>query len=571
MDPVLLNLISELTESQRRDLFLLNKDLQRIYEQHVRGNSLNDTPQLKKSLSAEILKWGGLAAASLVAYNVLAARRSIDKDNDSLKVTFQHYARNQKSFRFLNNERDRVAGFVGDTFLKRKFPGTNKDVEQRFKTLIAGAQRTVDNIIELGVKDGTSAFEMAKQIEAYISPAYADGKRVAPWTLARRSLGKPISYIPKGVPAGSVEYNAMRIAVTETAYSYQQAPYLAHKDKWYYNGTKWVLSRSHPKPDTCDVYATHDEGLGLGIWIKPPKIPHPWCVLPETIVQAPNATHLMRTKYTGPIVDMLTASGRRLRVTPNHIMLTDRGWVRAKFLSQGDQIISNQLGLESVLPLLSPDDNDSPASVEEIFTFAVEHLGMSPSTVPATPKDLKGDVTNGKVDVIAINSELMNELKTAFPKNFTDLGLIHTGSTVGLNSSGDLHSMLIRLGLAADGISSRPSHSHSEISTESIERDSSLIRAVPNYQARLDKTSADRYSGNSELLTKLLETDSLPVQTDNLVAISNVEFSGHVYDLSTESTLYVANDYITSNCLCHTQVQTVSADEMIRMFKMLNW
>ena len=287
MDPVLLQLISELTEAQRQELFLLNAEMQRIYESHMRGDSLNDTTKLKKSLAKEIVKWGGLAAVTLVAYNVLAARRSIDKDNSSLKVVFGHYATNQKSFKFLDNERNRVAGFMGDTFLRRIFPGTNKSTEQRFKTIVDGAQRTVDNIIDLGVRDGTSAWEIAKQLEAYISPAYADGKRIAPWTLARRSLGKPVSYIPKGVPAGSVEYNAMRIAVTETAYTYQQAPYLAHKDKWYYNGTKWVLSNSHPKPDTCDEYATHDEGLGLGIWIKPPKIPHPWCLCHTQVQTVP--------------------------------------------------------------------------------------------------------------------------------------------------------------------------------------------------------------------------------------------------------------------------------------------
>lgn len=267
-----------MTEAQRRELFLLNAELQKIYELYVRGNSLNDTAMLKRSLAASIAKWGSLAAVTFVAYNALAARRAIDRDNEDIKKIFGKYAKNQQSFRFLDNERNRVSNFIGDTILQRKFPGTDRNSEQRFKTIIAGAQRTVDNIIDVGIKDGRSAWEIAKQIEGYISPEYADGKRVAPWTMARRAMGKPISYIPKGVPAGSVEYNALRIAVTETAYTYQQAPYLANKDKWYYNGTKWVLSQSHPREDTCDEYAAHDEGLGKGVWIKPPKIPHPWCL-----------------------------------------------------------------------------------------------------------------------------------------------------------------------------------------------------------------------------------------------------------------------------------------------------
>lgn len=278
MDPILLKTIEELDEYTRQELFKLNRELQRLYEEHQRGESLADTEELRNKLFKRIALWGGLFASGLVAYNVLAAKRAIDRDNDDLKIAFRPFASNQKSYKFLDNERDRVAGFVGDTFLQRRFQGTNKSTEQRIKTIVAGSQRTVDNIIKLGVKDGTSSYEIAKQIEAYISPDYADGKRIAPWTLARRALGKPISYVPTGVPAGSVEYNAMRIAVSELAATYQQAPYLAHKDKWYYNGTKWVLSRSHPRADECDLNATHDEGLGIGVWKKPPKLPHPWCL-----------------------------------------------------------------------------------------------------------------------------------------------------------------------------------------------------------------------------------------------------------------------------------------------------
>lgn len=287
MDPILLKTIDEMQQWQRDELFRLNKDLQAIYEAHRRGNDLNDTEELRKSMAKRIALWGGLTAAGIVTYNVLAAKRAINRDNDDLKIQFRQYATNNKSFRFLDNERDRVAMHIGNTILNRKFPGTNKDVEQRIKTIVEGSQRTVDNIIKAGVKDGASVFEIAKQIEAYIQPSRVDGKRVSPWTFARRVLGKPVSYIPKGVPAGSVEYNAMRIAVSETAYTYQQAPYLANKDKWYYNGTKWVLSHSHPKEDVCDAYATHDEGLGIGIWIKPPKLPHPWCLCNTQVQTVP--------------------------------------------------------------------------------------------------------------------------------------------------------------------------------------------------------------------------------------------------------------------------------------------
>lgn len=275
MDPILLKTILELDEYTRTELFRLNKELERLFKQHMRGEEVADKEGFYKEAFKAIALWGGAFTAGWVAYNVLAAKRSIDTDNERLKIQFRPYATNQKVYKFLDNERDRTAAFVGNTLLGRKFNGKGPTNEQRFKTIVDGAQRTVRNIVEVGIKDGTPSWEIAKQIESYVKPEYKDGKRVAPWTIARRELGRPVSYIPKGMPAGSVEYNAMRIARTEMAKTYQQAPYLAHKDKWYYNGVKWVLSRSHPKEDICDRYATHDEGLGIGIWKKCPEIPHP--------------------------------------------------------------------------------------------------------------------------------------------------------------------------------------------------------------------------------------------------------------------------------------------------------
>lgn len=289
MDPILLKTISELDEYTRQELFKLNKELERLFKQHMRGEEVVDKEGFFRDAFKAIATWGGAFAAGVVLYNVLAARRAIDRDNDDLKLQFRQYAKNQKSYKFLDNERDRVAGFIGDTLLSRRFggAGSNKTTEDRFKTIIDGSQRTVRNIVNAGIKDGTPSWEIAKQIESYIKPEYKDGKRVAPWTIARRELGKPVSYVPKGIPAGSVEYNAMRIARTEMAKTYQMAPYLAHKDKWYYNGTKWVLSRSHPKEDECDRYATHDEGLGIGVWKKCPEIPHPHCLCHTQVLTVP--------------------------------------------------------------------------------------------------------------------------------------------------------------------------------------------------------------------------------------------------------------------------------------------
>lgn len=277
MDPQLLELINSLDAQTRKELLAYNGNIREALERHMRGESINDTPGLFQEISKAALLFGAGMATTIIAYNALAARRSVNKDNERLKRVFTYHGANRTALRFLDQQRDRTEGLINDTVMNRRWPGTQKNLTERLKTVRDGSERVVRNIINQGVKDGKPAWEIAKEIEAYVIPN-DNGLRVAPWTITRRELGKPVSYIPRGVPAGSVEYNAFRLARTETAYTYQQAPYLAHKDKWYYNGTLWVLSRSHPKLDRCDDYAAHDEGIGIGVWRKPPPTPHPHCL-----------------------------------------------------------------------------------------------------------------------------------------------------------------------------------------------------------------------------------------------------------------------------------------------------
>lgn len=277
MDPTLLRLVNDQDAAVDKELDKYYSDIERLLGLHRRGDDLNDTQTLFDKLAKAAFIMGVSLATVYVTYNALAARRSVNKDNERLKRVFLYHGANREATRFLDQQRDRIAKQTADTVLNRRWPGTNKSFDDRIKTIRNGSERVVRNIINLGIKDGKSSWVIAKEIEAYVKPN-ENGLRVAPWTITRRELGKPVSYIPTGVPAGSVEYNAHRIARTELALTYQQAPYIAHKDKWYYNGTLWVLSRSHPKIDRCDDYAAHDEGIGIGYWRKPPATPHPHCL-----------------------------------------------------------------------------------------------------------------------------------------------------------------------------------------------------------------------------------------------------------------------------------------------------
>ncbi|GAB6066003.1 hypothetical protein JCM9492_10950 [Aquifex pyrophilus] len=72
-----------------------------------------------------------------------------------------------------------------------------------------------------------------------------------------------------------------RITATELANTFHKVQIRATEGDRHLVGYRWRLSRAHPKPDICDVYANVDFGLGRGVWPKekvPRRKPHPHCL-----------------------------------------------------------------------------------------------------------------------------------------------------------------------------------------------------------------------------------------------------------------------------------------------------
>lgn len=113
------------------------------------------------------------------------------------------------------------------------------------------ASGRIERVIRAAIIRGQSARELAEQVRGMINPNVR----------------------------GGVSYAAMRLGRTELNNAFHQRQIEQAQREWV-TGVKWNLSNSHPKPDACDLYAAHDEGLGRGVWDKnsvPPK-PHPHCM-----------------------------------------------------------------------------------------------------------------------------------------------------------------------------------------------------------------------------------------------------------------------------------------------------
>ena len=159
----------------------------------------------------------------------------------------------------------------------------NKGLSDRIWTASKTFEHDIDYMVNRGIAEHKSAYELAKDLEQYVKPK---AKRDWDW-------GKVYPHL-----AGKqIDYNAQRLARTAINHSYFLANQKVCVQNPYVEVMHWELSDAHLfrqvipfGPDECDDYAEHDEGFGMGNW-KPEEIPlpHPQClcvqygVVPESL------------------------------------------------------------------------------------------------------------------------------------------------------------------------------------------------------------------------------------------------------------------------------------------------
>lgn len=141
------------------------------------------------------------------------------------------------------------------------------DVEDLRRGFVQRAQNGIEALL------AKAANGIPLSTRVYRSQALSNGwveKRVNAGLL----LGKSAASIAKDVRdlinpnvAGGVSYAAQRLARTEINNAYKTAQEARYAEEPWSVGITWNLSRSHPRRDVCDVYASQDlHGLGAGTY-----------------------------------------------------------------------------------------------------------------------------------------------------------------------------------------------------------------------------------------------------------------------------------------------------------------
>lgn len=324
---------------------------------------------------------------------------------------------------------------------------------------------------------------------------------------------------------------------------------------------------------------------------------HAQCVPAGTRVAAEGVLAVTRRAYTGQLVVLSTASGQEMTITPNHPVLTSKGWVPAGLVREGDDVVRHHLG--HGVAGRGPEEGDGPPLIEEVWRAASVGSTLDLRAVPLSAENFHGDGADGEVDVVAPHRDLprMGDVSFAHPGGEPSLVCRHglrpllTGESLfdqfvlsgglaadcGVGSGDDASALIdrspvvaeeIRRGAAAslnpgvgedagdDVAADAVGLSEHQLGRTGVVRgdDLGVGQVVPAPTTRFDPPglydSEESRLAYAQLGSDLLDRLAGDVSLDRVVQQRWIEGTHEVFNLHTVEGWYSANNCIVSNCHC---------------------
>ena len=321
------------------------------------------------------------------------------------------------------------------------------------------------------------------------------------------------------------------------------------------------------------------------------------CFLPDTKIDG--ASHgAIKRFYSGKIVKLITKSGRELRVTANHPILTSRGWVVAELVKQGDNLIAYDRPVESLnangLPRKIYNDKFVPTA-ENLFKSFISHaFAISKASSFKLDNDLF--TLDSEIHIDVLNDGLSIKINSGSSQNIKQRVFMirNDGACLELtetkSSSSDRHAIQdvmfpenpINITQRGSKLVSNQSFSKIlsfiEMNCSKLQLSIGVPSGIPSSRAltlnsswslfdRLplnrfglasssqdntlfEELSSNGLSDDSGLFGYLINTHASHVATDPVINVIEDSYSGHVYDFQSDSGLLSADGIITHNCRC---------------------
>ena len=275
---------------------------------------------------------------------------------------------------------------------------------------------------------------------------------------------------------------------------------------------------------------------------------HAGCFIADTEVSGPRPVSGFERPYTGKGIEIRTDAGQQLTGTPNHPILTPRGWIPLGELQEGDDLVVAS-GDQRTLPVYDKYQQ-VPARIQDVARTLPMAERVIAGPMPTSAEDFHGDGVDGEVAVVAVDSGLLTDLQAAGAQLASD-DVLKFACPPGTFPAKGVPSELVGANgaSAGSGVSvSQPGTSLIQggaLVTEQLSCGESAPGDAEGVQAVQDGLAVDPVPSSESL-----RCFAGQVTTAKVIRIDRVALTGHVYNLSTLTGWYVANGIIASNCLC---------------------
>ncbi len=355
---------------------------------------------------------------------------------------------------------------------------------------------------------------------------------------------------------------------------------------------------------TCLQCAPIDgEIYDVGMGPHPPI--HISCFTGDTMISTcSSVSNLYKRRYKGAAVNITTKAGRTLCVTPNHPILTLRGWVAAGDIDRSDKLIP-----VDALKINVNEHYEDSVDAEFADLFGAVNVSLNPALIanrPTTAEDFHGDgIADSEVDIVSTDGlrwrnvvEMLGQcgkheglgFRSAVNPAFVPFRCL---TPLFLTANAASHSLMGALGKVRDLLRSGASHA-GELLFRAAAQGFAALNENPGYSP-LGALDAEMYrypgganarpvSGDDSVLFRFGEVDELdgldgdssrfqdpsndaiadshefanPLDShlfdcskaDDVVDLFVSEIDTHVYNLENKDNWYVANGIIAHNCRC---------------------
>lgn len=275
------------------------------------------------------------------------------------------------------------------------------------------------------------------------------------------------------------------------------------------------------------------------------------CVVGSTKVEWPGQVGdlVTRREYSGVFIELITARGHHLTVTPNHPILTPEGYLPAQSLREGQQVICTDRPP-------SPEVENGPSSIEEIYRSARD-LGTT-ARVRTGRMDFHGDGSDSEVEIVRPHRHLRVESNPSPDSHPVQEEFVRLLSgTSDLSTPGGSVDSLVTLGRGGDdprrfspGLIAGAGKGSSFLRGEALHPESVGLGPSPDGQVHLAEAASDDWSGDPEVLRHLQHTLSLGMTPSEVIQVNVLAGNHAVYNLQTSEEWYIGNGIAQHNCRC---------------------